>query len=358
MAVPWAYVVMGLFMFSSYRHWALLFVPLCLLLLNPVLRLYGRLLSEWKMRDVCEYAVFLWLASLVMILFSGRRLSMLYPGAFFMPLGYTALFLGRRSLVILSGMSLIAVIALYVWAGGADSHGVSGGGFLLDRAASLSIDLILFTFVVGVCWVLNRWMRYAKQYRLLSFDKGDRNNPQNQLRLNRIFGGVFLILHVIQGTVTALGAGGEKGEGSLLLFTGLTLLGWVLWMGVSYAIFADPGYASQPMMTLGLLAFCTASIAVSGFAESGLYPGLYVLPITFMSFATSRKIATGTGLLSLVLSLLLLWATPVKQMEHVFRIFMHGMLFIALPQVIGYTIRVQMRTLQQRSLDDGAEQET
>lgn len=349
--VPGAYAVIGLFLFSLYRHWSFLFVPLGLLLLNPVLPLYARLRSEWKVRFIYEYAVILWMASVAMTSLSGKGRSMLYPGAFFMPLGYVALFLGRRSVAILSGMSVVAAFILYALTGMAESQGILGSGVILGNMASFSIDLILFIFVVSICRVLNRWMRDAKQHRLLSFDKGDRNNPQNQLRLNRMFGGIFFMLHAIQGADIALG---KKG-GSPLLFLGLTLFGWVLWMGMSYAIFVDPGYALQPMITLGLLVFCTASIAVSGFAESGLYPGLYVLPITFMSFTTSRKVATGAGLLSLLLSLLLLWATPEKQMEHVFRFLMHGMLFIALPQVIGYIIRVQMRTLKQRASYDGVE---
>lgn len=342
--IPWIYVVVGLFLFEYYRHWVLLATPLLLLMCNPVILRRASLLTGWKARYVYVYSGCLLVSSTVMIVFSGSYQSLVYPVGFFVPLGYAALFLSRSGLTLVLLVSTAAVLAIYF---------AADGGFAETTFIDLFmyVDLILFAFVIVVCRLLYAWSRHARQYRLLSLMKGDRNNPENQLRLNMLFGGVFLLLHVIQWLVV-------RDVEMLPVFVTVAVLGSAVWMAASYALYVNPGYSQQPLIVLTLVAFCTASIAFSGFADSLLFPGLYLLPVMFISFNTSRRIGTGTGLLSLMLSVLVFSATRGTDVEHMSRLLLYGILFFFLPQVIGYTIRAQMHLLKQGSLEQKVEWHT
>lgn len=336
--VPWIYVVMDMYLFSVYPHWVLLLLPLLLLSLNPIIVLYSGFLPKWRLSYVYMYNGGLWVASLGSIVFSGGAQSFIFPVAFFTPIGYAALFFSRRWFLGMIGLSAVAVYGVYV---------ATGVGFSDTRLSVpvTTVDCLLFSFVIVIARVLYDWNLHAKQSRRLLLMKGDRNNPHNQLRLNRLFVVVFVLLHGIQGLVSV----GGWTEWPVFLFA---VIGLFAWMMLNRMLYAHQGYAFQPLTVLVLLALCTASMTFSGGANSLLFPGLLLLPVMFMSLNASRRIGTGTGLLALVLMLLVLWATQEIEAVYWSRLFVYGILFFFLPQVAGYTIREQMRLLKEGNLLD------
>lgn len=334
--VPFVYVVWGIYLVMLSGRLALLFIPVALIAGNPVLWLRLGLLPKWKRRYAHIFSFGLWAASSGLVALGGVSGASLPSAAFFLPAGYAALFFARRSFASMLLLAVLGMITPHVL--GKEVFSVPG----------ISVEAVFFVTGVAVCRVLHRWSNRAHPLRPLSLSERDRNNPRNQFRLNRFFGGVFLLFHVLQGAAQSI-------DTPLVLFGAVALAGFVLWTAISYALFGQPRRALQPAVALALTASCTASIAASGFAQSALFPVLYVLPVIYISFNTSRRMGTGTALLSFVLSALVIGATPQAESASLSRFVVYGPLFFLLPQVIGYMIREQMRRLKQRLPDEAAE---